>query len=74
MAKVTYAVPNLRIIRERAKISQIELAEKIGMHRKTLQRLENGLNHCSGVTLEKLCEALGCTREDLMRTEQAQSA
>jgi transcriptional regulator with XRE-family HTH domain len=58
----------VRIWRKRfeAGLSQPALAEKAGVSRSTVYRVENGLSPATAVTLRKLADALGCEIADLM--------
>jgi len=55
----------LREARERAGLTQAELAERIGVSRKTVNTVENGVFIPSTVVALKLAGALGCSVEDL---------
>ena len=55
----------LREAREAAGWTQAELAERIGMSRKTVNTVENGVFVPSTIVALKLAAALGCTVEDL---------
>ena len=54
------SLPHLRMLRERAFLSQNELAEKSGVSRFTVQRLEAGHGVAHRSTVRKLAAALGC--------------
>ena len=59
-------VPSLASFRKRASLSQEELAERAGIGRNTISRLEHGANaHYD--TIDKLAEALGTTRAQLTK-------
>ena len=57
----------LRILREKAELTQEELARKAGISVKYLQNLE-GMNpkNPSLLTLEKIAKGLGCPTADLI--------
>jgi len=55
----------LRVIRERAFLTQAELAEAAGISLITLNRLENGKQKPSFKTIRKLAEALGVKPGDI---------
>ena len=59
-------VPSLARLRKQAGWSQLELAERAGVGRNTIIRLEHGANAHFG-TIDKLVEALGTTRTRLMK-------
>ena len=62
----------LKANREKAGMSQPELAEKSGVNLRTIQGLECGqkdLNHSRLITLLKLCNALDCTLSSLITDE-----
>lgn len=56
----------LRRKREKADISQEELAERAGLHRNTLGLLERGQGAPTLVVVEKLAAALGTTMAKLV--------
>ena len=49
----------LRQLREEKRITQEELAERVGVARNSISRMELGYNHPSIPLLEKLAENLG---------------
>ncbi len=55
----------IKSLRESIFLSQEDLAEKLGVHRNTLARIENGNNFVSAETLEKLAKALGVEPTEL---------
>ncbi len=59
---------NLRLLRKRAGLSQYGLADKSGVSRVTITRLENGRSASPDAgTVEALATGLGCAQEDLWR-------
>jgi len=59
-------LPNrLRELREAAGLTQAQLAERVGVSRKTVNTVENGVFVPSTVVALKLAKALGCAVEDL---------
>src|SRR5690349_5475828 len=65
-------LPNLKSQRERSALSQGELAEKAGMNRLSVSRIEAGRDvHPS--TARKLAEALGVPPADLMEVDTMSS-
>lgn len=56
----------LRQARERALLTQDELAEKSGVTVSTISRLENGLQAARVSTIRKLAEAVGASADDLI--------
>lgn len=56
----------MREARERALLTQDELAAKSGVTVSTISRLENGLQAARVSTIRKLAEAVGATPEDLI--------
>ena len=59
-------VPSLASLRKQAALSQEELAERAGIARITISRLEHGAN-ARYYTIDKLAEALGTTRSRLTK-------
>ena len=55
----------IKIEREKAKLTQAELAEKVGVTRKTVNTVENGIFTPSATLAIKLAEALGLRVEEL---------
>lgn len=55
----------IKELRESLFMSQEALAEKIGIHRNTLARIENGINYVSLSTLEKIQTVLGVDYKEL---------
>ena len=53
-------------IRERKALTQRELAEKAGVNRVTITRIENGYDQPFPTTVRKLADALGVRPEDRM--------
>lgn len=56
----------LALLRQRAGISQQELAERAGVGRYTISRLEHGAN-ARYATIDKLAQALGTVRTRLIQ-------
>jgi transcriptional regulator with XRE-family HTH domain len=55
----------LKQARERAGLTQVQLAEKVGCHQKDIARWEAG-REPKALTLKKLAQALGCSMDDLV--------
>lgn len=66
-------VPQLEALRKRAGISQEELAERAGLARTTITRLEQG-GIARYQTIDKLAGALHTTRERLIRPKRDKNA
>jgi transcriptional regulator with XRE-family HTH domain len=62
-------VPRLRELRERAFLTQAELAEKSGVAETTINRLENGRHGARISTIRKLALALGVPPAELTARE-----
>lgn len=60
------ALPKLRQLRERAALTQQDLANKSGVTRSTIMRLENGADTPYPTTIRKLAAALEVSPQDLM--------
>lgn len=59
-------LPRLKLLRERAYLTQKELASKSGVAEVTIARMEGG-HSASFSTIKKLAVALGVTPDDLTR-------
>jgi transcriptional regulator with XRE-family HTH domain len=59
-------VGRLREVRERRFVTQAELADRTGIARATLSRLENGEQRPRISTVRKIADALGVQPEDLV--------
>jgi transcriptional regulator with XRE-family HTH domain len=62
-------LPRLRAVRVARALSQAELAERAGVSRVAITRLERGDVDARFATIRKLAEALGVEPSDLMPTE-----
>ena len=60
---------SLKKIREVAKMTQAELAEKIGVSRQSIVRYENGNCEPRASELSKMAEVLGCSVDELLRDD-----
>jgi transcriptional regulator with XRE-family HTH domain len=56
----------LTVIRERTGLSKTELAERAGIDRTLVHRLENGERNCTPTVMRKLATALDCPLFALM--------
>jgi transcriptional regulator with XRE-family HTH domain len=59
------ALPGLRRLRTLAALSQADLAERAGVQRQTINRLEHG-GDAQPSTVRKLAAALNCRPRDLI--------
>lgn len=59
-------VPSLKRIRESRFLTQLELAEKSGVHRVTIANLEGGQEEARFSTIKKLASALGVEPSNLV--------
>lgn len=61
---------NLRLaeVRKAAKVTQEELAKRLGINRATLSKYENGTINLNLSQLQKIADALGCSKWDLVET------
>jgi len=64
----------LRQARERALLTQEELAQRSGVAKSTVNRLEQGLQEARISTARRLANALGVTAADLMAEESRTTA
>ncbi len=67
-------LPGLRACRERALLTQAELAEQAGVSEVTISRLENGHYEARFSTVRKLAAALGVAPAALMEQEGERAA
>jgi putative transcriptional regulator len=58
---------NLRTVRKTVGLTQQQLADKSGIHRVTVARIESENHTTTMETAAKLAAALGCTIDELMR-------
>lgn len=58
-------LPNLRRLRERSVLTQVELAQKADLARSTLVMLEQQKSGARQSTIRKLANALGCLPKEL---------
>jgi transcriptional regulator with XRE-family HTH domain len=56
---------SLKRTRERAGLTQTEMARRLGISQPTLNRLENAAQNTTLKTLGTLCRALGCSIGEL---------
>jgi len=59
-------MPGLRAARERALLTQAELAARAGIQRATVNRIETGITAARFATVRRLAEALGVPAADLL--------
>ena len=57
----------LKLVRQRKALTQQQLAERAGVNRVTIVRLEGGEDQPFPTTVRKLADALGVDPEDLMQ-------
>lgn len=57
---------HLRIFREKAGLTQLELANVVGVQTQTVWRWEHGEREPSINVIKKLCEVLSCTESELL--------
>ena len=57
----------LKKARERRKLTQVELAKRVGVHQVTIARLETGVRRPSADLLHRLAKALKMRMEDLLK-------
>ena len=65
---------NLKELRQQMGLTQQELANLIGTQKQYISNLETGIRNLDGIrseTLQKLCAALNCTPEELVKEDDA---
>ena len=65
--KSSYFAGRLRELRELAELTQVQLAERAGLHISAVTRFEQGLREPSLATAAKLASALGVLVDDLLQ-------
>ena len=58
---------NLREMRQRAGLTQTELAKRMGVRANTVNQWESGSRHPDVMLAPKLADVLGCTLDELLR-------
>ena len=71
MANELFDLENLRSIRLRSKLTQSEVADKIGMTRESWNRIEHGQRRLDLDYIPALCKALDCSCAELLIKYQA---
>ena len=64
---------NLKLIRKARKLTQTQLADKVGLTKQSIINYEKGLTFPTGNRMQNLLEALGITAEQLLGKELLQS-
>jgi len=64
----------LTVIRERSGLSKTELADRAGIDRTLVHRLENGERNCTPTVMRKLADALACPLFALMGPTEDEAA
>ncbi len=62
---------NLKEVRRKKNITQVELAEKLGIHQQTISRYESGGKVPQVDTAALIAEALGVTLDELVIIREA---
>lgn len=57
---------NIKLARKKAKITQVEMAEKLGVYQKDISRWENGEYTPSLETFAEICKILNASADDLL--------
>jgi transcriptional regulator with XRE-family HTH domain len=65
---------NLRQIRREKKLTQEEMADRLGTSQSAYSDMENARNSPTLTTVERVAVALGCPYEDLLRSEKLAAA
>lgn len=61
----------IRAARARAKLSQAELGERMGVHKAAVSRWERGGHVPSGDSLQRIADGLGITVAELLQMPEA---
>ena len=65
---------NIRALRKKAGITQIDLAEKLGISIATLRRWEAGETAPTGTKISELANVLNTSPEEIVKTEKTESS
>lgn len=57
---------NLKKAREKAGITQVQLAEKLNVRQMVISRWENGNRTPSAVTFGQICKAIGASADEIL--------
>ena len=57
---------NIKLARKKAKVTQVEMAEKLGVYQKDISRWENGEYTPSLETFAEICKILNASADDLL--------
>lgn len=57
---------NLRALRRKARLSQVELGHEAKINQSVISSIENGGRDVSGRLMARLCRALGCDASELL--------
>lgn len=68
--KAVIITREIKVRRERLGMQQTELAMKAGIRQSSLSLIEKGSRNPSVSVLARIAAALGCTMDDLTRTER----
>ena len=60
----------LKELRKERKLTQTELAQKLGVHNVSICRWENGVSEPSLAEVKHICEVLGVTSDALLGIEK----
>lgn len=63
---------HIKTYRKQVKMTQIELAEMLGVHELTLRRWESGLREPRATKIKKLCEVLKVSEAELLNGPQSE--
>lgn len=69
--KAVIITREIKVRRERLGMQQTELANRAGIRQSSLSLIEKGSRNPSVPVLARIAAALGCTMDDLTRTERA---
>lgn len=69
VAKVRWSMMNVAKLREEKHLTQKALADLTGVTQGFIWQIENGISNPSVDTLKKLAAALGCTIDELVKSD-----
>jgi len=64
---------NVKLLRIKAGLSQADFAQKVGLSRPTISLIEKDKRDLTLTEVQSICKVLGCSLEELLKTEDISS-